>query len=266
MLYREATPIERHRVNRRDVFVKRDDLYGIHPAPPLAKLRGLRLVLARLHEEGERLVGCWDTRVSKLGQGVAAAVREFPEMCAIVSYPTRKGAGIPAAIELAAGMGAEVFTMRGNRINICFSQARRHVEERGGVMLPFGLECEEAVQGVAREAARTPRPLAAGTVVLSSGSGVTLAGLLAGLPAMPRRIVGVSSGRSPDKIMACVRRHLGRIPAELEILPASMPYSETPEFDCPFPTHPNYDLKAWKHLIENLRAWEDPVLFWNIGA
>lgn len=266
-LYREHTPIESHRVDGREVLVKREDLYGIAPAPPLAKLRGLRLVLERLYGQGERLVGCWDTRISKLTQGLAAACREFPGMRAIVSYPTRKGVPQPPAIDVAAELGAEVFPVPGGRLTICFARARSHVTERGGVMLPFGLECAEAVEGVAREAARTPREmLRGGTLVLCCGSGVTLAGLLRGLPELPRRIVGLSSGRSLAKIEACLKRHVDRLPAELELHPASMPYSEVADWPCPFPTHPNYDLKAWRHLAENLDGYPDPVMFWNIGS
>lgn len=265
-LYRERTPIERYRVAGREVFVKRDDLFGIPPAPPLAKLRGLRILLTRLHREGVDLVGCWDTRVSKLCLGLAVAYREFPGMRAVVSYPTRKGVSVPPAIEAAEALGAEVFPVRGNHINICFGQARRHVAARGGIMLPFGLECEEAVAGVAEEAARTPPALLTGTLVLCSGSGVTLAGLLRGLPARPRRVVALSSGRSVHKIRACLKRH-GDVPDEiLEVLTPSMLYSEVPDILCPFPTHPNYDLKAWKLLTENIGGYPDPVLFWNIGA
>lgn len=133
-------------------------------------------------------------------------------------------------------------------------------------MLPFGLECREAVLAVAREAATVPVELASGTIVLCCGSGVTLAGLLTGLAASPKKIIGLSSGRSLGKIRACVQRYVNEIPHQLELLPARMPYDSVSSTRCPFPAHPNYDLKAWQLLKECVSELAQPVLFWNIGA
>jgi hypothetical protein len=133
-------------------------------------------------------------------------------------------------------------------------------------MIPFGLECPEAVAGVEEEAATVPPSTAGGTLVLCCGSGVTLAGLLLGLPVRPRRIIGLSSGRSIQKIEACLRHFAGPLPTGLEILPAAVPYSVALEVACPFPSHPHYDLKAWDLLQTRLDDLQDPVLFWNTGA
>src|SRR5215213_2872127 len=97
-IFNDFTPIERYKIKGRTIYVKRDDLYGVPPAPPLAKMRGLRILLKRLYDEGVRLVGCWDTRISKLGQGVAACCQEFNGLKSIVSYPTKKGVAIPFQI------------------------------------------------------------------------------------------------------------------------------------------------------------------------
>lgn len=264
-LFREHTPIESYRIGGSEIFVKRDDLYGRPPAPPLAKLRGLRRLLEKLHSGGTRLVGCWDTRISKLGLGLAAA-GTFDGMRCVVSYPTKRGVPEPAHIREAALLGAEVYPVQGGRINISFSKARRYVESLGGVMLPFGLECREAVDGVRDEAARTPAELLGGTLVLCCGSGVTLAGLINGLPTLPRRIVGVSSGRSIPNITACLKRYVEELPAGLELHEAETRYDDAESFPCPFPSHPNYDLKAWKFLVSRRRDLPEPVLFWNIGA
>jgi hypothetical protein len=94
------------------------------------------------------------------------------------------------------GWNPDCERLHGNHVAICFAQAKRQVEALGGVMLPFGLECQEAVTGVAKEAARIPVEICAGTVVLCCGSGVTLAGLLTGLKQLPQRLIGISSGRS----------------------------------------------------------------------
>jgi 1-aminocyclopropane-1-carboxylate deaminase/D-cysteine desulfhydrase-like pyridoxal-dependent ACC family enzyme len=266
-LFREQTPTERHRLRRQEIFVKRDDLYGIAPAPPLAKMRGLRVVLGSAYDRGIRVVGCWDTRVSMLGPGVAACCRELPGMRCLVSYPVGKWDATPAPALLAQHLGAELLPVPAARLNICLAAARRLVEARGGWMLPFGLECAEAVEGVAREAARINASCYEnGTIVLSCGSGVTLTGLLRGLLARPCRIIGISSGRSRQNILRCVTRYLPEAPAHLEIVEAAVPYRVAIDYPCPFPANPYYDLKAWKHLAENLPRLAPPVLFWNIGA
>lgn len=265
-LYREHTPIEEVAVKGVTVFVKRDDLFGRVPAPPLGKLRGMRIVLRSLYESEVRLVGCWDTRVSKLGEGLAAGCREFPQMRAIVSYPTRVGAPLPGPVVRAAALGATILPLRGNHVAICFAQAKRKVEALGGIMLPFGLDCPEAVTGVAQEAARVPPELCGGTIVLCCGSGVTLAGLLIGLKQLPQRLIGISSGRSLAKIRACIQKYVAKPVGCVELVEALMPYDSVSTVTCPFPAHPNYDLKAWQYLQDNIRRMKPPILFWNIGG
>ncbi len=265
--YLEHTPIEAFRLRDRTIYVKREDLYGSPPAPPLAKLRGLRVLLAQFCSSSVSIVGCFQTRVSNVGHGLAAACLEFPSLSCIVVYPRAKRYPDPRSVEVARSLGAEVHSVPANRLTINYTQAWRYVEAKGGVMLPFGMECREAVESVASEAARVPRDLVYGaTVVLCCGSGVTLAGLLMGLPVSPRRIIGVSSGRALSQIERCVTRHIGELPRHVDLFPASIPYHEAPVVGCPFPCHPHYDLKAWEHLTHHLDEYEDPILFWNVGA
>lgn len=266
-LFCEHTPMEIHRVMGREVFVKREDLYGIPPCPPLAKLRGIRGLLARLYEGGTRLVGCWETGVSRVGEGVVVTCQGWPGMRTVVFYAVRKKAPEPECAHRIRELGSEIEGIPVNTLSVCWAQARRRIEARGGTMIPFGIECEEAVEEVAREAATIPLDrICGGTLVLCCGSGVTLAGLLRGLPVLPARIIGVSAGRSVPKIAQCIRRHVGALPSIVELCPAVMPYAHALEFQCPFPSHPHYDLKAWKHLLEHLPTYADPVLFWNIGS
>ena len=105
-----------------------------------------------------------------------------------------------------------------------------------------------------------------GTLLVCCGSGVTLAGLLNGLNDLPARIVAVSSGRSLERIKRCVKRYVTRLPSNIEFVPAQLPYSTLSSWPCPFPTHPNYDLKVWQYLDDHIDLYADPILFWNIGA
>lgn len=266
-IYLDHTPVDSHILNGRTVFVKREDLYASPPAPPLAKLRGLRVLLSRLCQAGASVVGCYQTRVSNIGHGLAAACLEFPSLKCIVVAPKTKHYADPTSIEVAQRLGAAVAFVPANRLSINYAQAERIVRKDGGVMLPFGMECQEAVEAVAVEAATISQQLIReATVIVSCGSGVTLAGLLKGFPDAPRRIVGVSSGRSVSQIERCVIRHIGRIPSNVSIYAPLIPYHEAPSAYCPFPCHPNYDLKAWEHLRCHLDKYEDPILFWNVGG
>jgi hypothetical protein len=266
-LLRRHTPIEEYKIRDLVVFVKREDLVGKPPAPPLGKLRGLIPVLQRFHRDGVRTVGCWDTRVSKLGVGLAAAVRQFEGMRAICGYPALRRMPTPCHLELAARLGAELFPTTPNHAQICFSMTRKYVEGLGGTILPFGLECAEAVRAIAQEASFIRETsLLRGTLLLSCGSGVTLAGLLKGLPLLPRRIIGLSSGRSLDRIRLCLLRYVSSLPDSLELRAAEVPYDTVVDIGCPFPSHPNYDRKAWAMLLREGSRWPRPILFWNIGA
>jgi 1-aminocyclopropane-1-carboxylate deaminase/D-cysteine desulfhydrase-like pyridoxal-dependent ACC family enzyme len=262
-----STPIEQHRLGRRRVFVKRDDLCSRPPAPPLGKLRGLEPLISRLVALGATTIGCWDTRVSKLGQGLAALARDFDGITSVVCYPQLKNGTIPEPVKQAEQLRAVIVPMRGNHVSICFTQATRIVNQRGGVMIPFGMDCTESVVAIAAEARRVPAAiLRNGTVVVSCGSGVTLAGLLQGFDPAPRRVVGVSSGRSLARLRQCLHKYLNNVPSNVTLIPASQPYESVPILDCPFPAHPNYDLKAWKYLVDHLESLTPPLLFWNIGA
>lgn len=263
-MLRYGTPIEKYRVKNKAVYVKREDLAGISPAPPLGKIRGLVEVVSRLHSEGYKLIGCWDTNVSKLGLGLAVAATKFTKLKAIVGYPDTKA--LPEYLKTAQSLGATLYSTRPNYPLVCFSVAKAHVERKGGAMLPFGLECKESVMCVAEEASRTPKALLKGTVVLCCGSGVTLSGLLNGFPVLPTRIIGLSSGRSLQKIRRCLLHYVPKLPECLELREAKIKYAETVSADCPFPTHPNYDLKAWDLLVREIDDLKAPILFWNIGS
>ena len=265
--YLDHAPIEVYRVRKRTIHVKRDDLYASPPAPPLAKLRGLRVTLAQLCNTSISLVGCFQTRVSNVGHGLAAACLEFPSLKCLVVSPRAKGHPDATSLQAARSLGAAVEFVPANRLSINYAQARRYVEAQGGVMLPFGMESPEAVEAIACEAGRLPPDMVnGGTIILSCGSGVTLAGLVQGLQGTPRQIIGVSSGRSVAQIRRCASRHIGGVPDNVELVAPTMPYHDAPTIICPFPCDPHYDLKAWEHLEENLDNYVDPILFWNVGG
>jgi len=275
MPFLENTPIEEYKVGSETVYVKREDLYGQDPMPPLAKLRGIRIVLNRLYEQGCRTVGVLDTRVSKSGWGVAA-VRKFehPDMRLMLGFPITKALNFapPQHIE-AQKLGAELYPCQGTRQSIMYYRFKRMVEEQGGVMLPHGLPFVDTAISVAREAATVPKELLQGTLVLIVGTGTMLSGILLGIDTLPKSIVGISAGKAPETQFRIINDILRQVApfqplksSEVKLLRPIMPYDEEDDYPCPFPSHPNYDRKAWHWLCEHIDELKPPILMWNIGA
>lgn len=281
-LIRHGTPIKEYFVEVKGknsksygipVYVKREDLSTLPPMPPLAKLRGAGLLLKALKHRGVKLIGHHDSWYSKAGWGIAVLCRRLELKC-IVGYPNHRGKPLPKQLVQAADHGAELYGVRPNFIRINYAMTKRWVESKGGYMLPLALACPESTIAVAREANTVPEALLSGTLVISVGSGTILSGLLLGLKEYPQ-IYGVSAGMSEKH----QRRNVDRLlflaePTALHynfsnnftIIPPSRPYEEQEDYPCPFPSHPNYDRKAWRWMCENIESLKQPILFWNIGA
>jgi hypothetical protein len=274
-MFLEHTPIEEHKVGSTTVYVKREDLYGQPPMPPLAKLRGIRLVLDSLYYKGVRTIGVLDTRVSKSGQGVAAVRRyEHPDMRLMLAYPVSKANGsAPPQHTEAEKLGAELYPQQATRQSIMWYKFKRIVEEQGGVMLPHGLPFPETAISVAREAKTVPEELLQGSLVLIVGTGTILAGILLGLETMPKKIIGISAGkdtlgqyRTINNILKAIAPFTPLKTREVQLKQPIMDYSVADDYPCSFPSHPNYDRKAWHYLCEHINELPQPCLFWNIGA
>lgn len=275
-IFLENTPIEEYKVGSETVYVKREDLYGQDPMPPLAKLRGIRLVLDKLYKQGCRTVGVLDTRVSKSGWGVAA-VRKFehPDMNLMLGFPvTNADRSIPLQHQKAMALGALLHPQQGTRQSIMYYKFKRIVEEQGGVMLPHGLPFTETALSVAEQAAMVPKELIQGTIVLIVGTGTMLAGILIGLIEEQNiNIVGISAGKAVNGQLNTIERILNetvpfnsKATGKVKLLNPIMEYNMADDYPCPFPSHPNYDRKAWHWMCEHIDELPKPCLFWNIGA
>ncbi len=148
----EITPIEKYNLDGVDIWVKRDDLFGIYPAPPLSKLRGARIVLRRLKEQGIQRIGVFDTRISKAGQGTAYLYKELGLEC-WAGFPQIIGTDISESHKIARELGARLFPQKAGRTAICYALFKKFVEENNSYMLPLGLVCPEtshAVESISR--------------------------------------------------------------------------------------------------------------------
>lgn len=83
--------------------------------------------------------------------------------------------------------------------NVIIARAREDSRKRGWKEIPFGMECQEAVDSTADQIANIPGIV--DRIVVSVGSGMTLAGILAGLKKYQRqiRVLGIVVGADPIK-------------------------------------------------------------------
>lgn len=262
-MWLEETPVEQYKIGSETVCVKREDLYGQPPAPPLAKLRGARIYIKELVEEYNfKLIGVFDTRISKAGQGVAVICQEIGVQC-WTGFPQLKGTAISERHKIAESLGAKLYPMKAGRTAVVYSQFKRIVEEAHGKMLPLGLVCRhtsDAVAGVVKSYNGHFN-----SIVVSTGTGTIASGLARGFQG---KVYGISCGMNVN----LQRKRIQTLcPNELffnlQLIQSDHEYYDALDTSsCPFPTSPYYDMKAWEWLTKHIDEIEKPIMFWNIGA
>jgi len=184
------TPVQTVKLNGARILVKRDDLFRIAGA------------------RGGKARACWsiasaDPRPPGL---VTAGSRQSPQAQIVAAIG--RHLGIPVRIhcpsgpdtpeiEAARAAGAEVVQHRAGRNSVIVARARADAAARGWREVPFGMECEQAAAATA-EAARAADWRGVKRIVVPVGSGMSLAGVLAGSPKrLP--ILGVVVGADPER-------------------------------------------------------------------
>ena len=275
---KSTTPVQRFVLNEYTIFVKRDDLFMAEyqpAAPPLAKLRGAFPMLRNLKEsKGISKVAVFDTRVSKAGQGIAFICRELGMEC-MVGFPQLVGKEPSASQKIAKQLGARLYPLKAGRTAVCFHTFKKAAEQEGYLMLPLGLVCKDTVLAIAQETILTLAELEREnieikTIVVITGTGTIATGIHLGAVKTNVKVVGVSCGMSPAKQMQRMKQLAFPEAINWDFLKIIEPeydyYTILGTNNCPFPTSPYYDMKAWSWLSRNLCQVEHPVLFWNIGV
>lgn len=268
----ENTPIEEYSINGYDIWVKRDDLFLISAqpmVPALSKLRGARIVLQQMKEDGVKKVAVFDTRISKSGQGIAYICQELGLKCA-VGFPKLKAqTELNEPQKKAKEMGAEVWAVKAGRTAVCYAAFKSEAEFRAYTVLPLGITFKETAAEVAIIAEKETERF--NTIVVSTGTGTIATGIALGTKA---EVIGVSCGMSVTrqfKRIKNIANSLGfAIPRNLIIAPPQYDYYDALDTSkCPFPTSPYYDMKAWTYMLQQLDnkdLFKQPILFWNIGV
>lgn len=244
-----STPVERWG----DVLVKRDDLFTA------GGLQGgkVRSCLSLLSQPGVKGAVTAGSRHSPQVEIVAGLAAELGLPCS-VHVPA--GDDTPA-LTYAAERGAEVNRHRPGHNSVIVARARKDAEARGWLEVPFGMECAEAVQATAKEAATLlllPEPPQ--RIVVPVGSGMSLAGILHGLAAAELGIpvVGIVVGADPQRRLA--RWAPAGWEEQVELRGSGLPYEKHPALTSlgGLDLDPVYEAKC-------LPALEPGDLLWVVG-
>ena len=284
-----VTSVESYQLSNKKIYVKREDQCAFEPMPPLSKLRGIYKHLEQ-YQKGT-LIGVCDTRVSKSGAGVAAICNELGLRCNHY-FPLKKGEELlNENRKLSESNGATLIPLQAGAIRFVWQHAKKDMESKKGIMLPHGLPFFETVEETARVVMEEiDHNLLNGSIVMATGTATIFAGVVCGLiqsGTIPQRLVGISSGMSKVKQHGNIYRHVAQywksrlcgssnewehsknwatLQKRMELRDPIMDYNDESKIESPFPTHPNYDRKAWEWLSKVTHLLPEPILFWNIGA
>jgi 1-aminocyclopropane-1-carboxylate deaminase/D-cysteine desulfhydrase-like pyridoxal-dependent ACC family enzyme len=184
------TPIEEHGGH----LVKRDDLFTIDGSAG-GKVRSCLSLATQPGVTGLITAG---SRQSPQVNIVATIARRLGLPCR-VHVPKAKG---PLTPELAAARdaGAEIVEHSPGHNTVIIARAREDAAARGWADIPFGMECTTAVTATSAQAANIPPDTR--RLVMPVGSGMSLAGVLAGLELVGLGhipVLGVQVGADPSK-------------------------------------------------------------------
>jgi hypothetical protein len=169
-------------------------------------------------------------------------------------------------------LGVELIPLAANRQFVMRYAMQQHLDALEGeewFLFPTGLRLPETVEAV--EAEVLGLPLAPGTIVIPTGTGTHLAGVLRGFPGSVVAVQGYA--REETRFRRDVARMAwGKPNANLDrlrVVDQKRAYFEVRAGMLPpFPAHLHYETPAWAWLnvpgvIESL---EQPILFWNVGS
>jgi 1-aminocyclopropane-1-carboxylate deaminase/D-cysteine desulfhydrase-like pyridoxal-dependent ACC family enzyme len=276
-MIRNNTPVEVYGMNGQPIFVKREDLCAVPPAPPFSKIRGLHAYLKGLKDHGIKTVGYVETAISMAGWGVAWCCQDLGLRCLLFDpqYKNKTPKLLQLHREKWKELGAELIPQQAGRANVNYHRAKK-VMPAEAILLPLGLPLRESVNETHKELERTlafmlpdNRP---SSVVVNVGSGTIAAGLLRGLPDNVALYAIMGRTGSIKNKLATIERKAGCVqggffgrPA-IKMFDPGWEYTKPCREEVPFPCHPYYDAKAWKWLRDNIEQVPEPIMFWNIGS
>ncbi len=188
----ELTPVESVSLSMgKPCWLKRDDLFSFDGV------------------QGGKARTCLFLAKQGNAQGLITAGSRSSPQVNIVAH-VAKALGIPCRahtpegklspeLKAAQAAGAEIVQHKAGYNNVIIARAHEDAAKQGWQEIPFGMECREAVEQTRRQVANIP--VEATRLVVSVGSGMSLAGILWGLKDNGRSlpVVGIMVGADPVK-------------------------------------------------------------------
>lgn len=265
------TPLEEYKIKGRSVWVKRDDLMGDGiNLPPWGKIGAVYELVKKYVDVSKPL-----THLSVDGSWTAWVLGAICEELGIefhASYPDSKKIS-----QEYLGMIKEMFPqthlnpIRPNMMQIMYNSLRGQAKEKGWQMLPYAFD-HEFYRDYLKERIQPYKHFK--NLVVSSGSGVTLSGLMKGYYddelqqffVKTDKKVWTTCVSSEGSIKKMLRKSgVGNVP----IVVRKSEYDFDNRLDgysAPFPCNQFWDIKQWHWLENNIDELEGDILFWNIGG
>ena len=267
----ENTPLELYNIKGRDVWVKRDDLLGDGTIlPPWGKMAAVYQLVKKYVDKNKPL-----THLSVDGSWTAWVLAAICDNLGIefyASYPDSK----KISQEYLSMIG-ELFPktkfnpVRPNMMKIMYNSLKLQANKNNWQMLPYAFD-HDYYKDSLKERIKQYNDF--DNLVVSSGSGVTLAGLVKGF--YGDEVVNGFFEKSNKKVWTTCVSSVDSISRKLKSsgihLPINIRKSEydfndrLDGYSAPFPCNQFWDIKQWKWLEENIDTLDGSILFWNIGG
>jgi 1-aminocyclopropane-1-carboxylate deaminase/D-cysteine desulfhydrase-like pyridoxal-dependent ACC family enzyme/DNA modification methylase len=181
----EITPVEKID----NIYFKRDDKFSIGGG------------------KGGKVRTCWHLAQGAKGL-VTAGSRSSPQVNIVAQIAKKLGipcrahtpqGALSPEVKMAQQAGAEIIQHKAGYNNVIIKRASDDAEALGWTNIPFGMECEEAVEMTARQVENIPADIK--RIVVPVGSGMSLSGILHGLKNFGLNIpvLGIVVGADPVK-------------------------------------------------------------------
>lgn len=264
------TPLEEYKTKGRSVWVKRDDLMGDGiNLPPWGKIAAVYELVKKYVDPSKPLThlsvdGSWS------GWTLAAICEELG-IEFYYSHPDSKKISQELLGEVKERYPSCKFNpIRPNMMQIMYNSLKGIANENGWQMLPYAFNHDFYKDYLSDRI----QPFAHfDNLVVSSGSGVTLSGLVKGyyreelnefFPKVNKKVwtTCVSSENSIKKTLQS-----SGIPIPIHIRKSEYLFEDRLDgYNVPFPCNQFWDIKQWYWLENNIDQLEGTILFWNIGG
>ncbi len=171
------------------IFIKREDKFQV------AEVCGGKARTCWFLSQGARGLVTAGSRQSPQANIVAHIAKELKIPCRI---HTPTGQLSPELID-AREYGAEIIQHKAGYNNVIIARAREDAINRGWINIPFGMECQEAVEQTRKQVKNISSEIK--RIVVTVGSGMSLSGILWGLidNNLQIPVLGIVVGANPTK-------------------------------------------------------------------